>query len=328
MASLLPIVILTLFGYSQTEYDLGGAANRTAEFAEFIGTTSFGFIDEDEAYLDYLIRFQNTGNFPATDVVLVDSLHQALDPTSILVTGHSHDYVLEVDTNDVAYFIFEDIMLPDSTSNEPESHGFVRFRIAFDQELIPGDSISNTAGIYFDLNSPIITNTVYNTVFSCGLFGIVPSILDTGMNTLTADGDYLYYQWSLDGFDIEGAISASLDLLPIETAGEIILTTTDSLGCTFSSEPYFYVPSQLDELNSWGWTLWPNPSTGIFTLSGIPEAQTLTYELFDPLGRIAEVGRLSGDRPSLDVRHLPSGVYLLGLIDASGRRLRTRLVKQ
>jgi len=40
LASLLPIVLLSLLGYSQTEYDLGGAVNRTAEFTDFNGDGS------------------------------------------------------------------------------------------------------------------------------------------------------------------------------------------------------------------------------------------------------------------------------------------------
>ncbi|MBK8428241.1 MAG: T9SS type A sorting domain-containing protein [Lewinellaceae bacterium] len=51
-----------------------------------------------------------------------------------------------------------DIRLADSTSNEPESHGFVAFSIRLKPGLSPGAVTRNRAGIYFDVNAPVITN--------------------------------------------------------------------------------------------------------------------------------------------------------------------------
>ena len=60
--------------------------------------------------------------------------------------------------------IFPNINLPDSVNNEPESHGYVQFRLKPLTTLQIGDSIQNTAAIYFDFNQPVITNTVTNHV--------------------------------------------------------------------------------------------------------------------------------------------------------------------
>jgi hypothetical protein len=54
-------------------------------------------------------------------------------------------------------------MLPDSNSNEPESHGFIVFRLNTVQVPQIGQVISNKAAIYFVYNEPVITNTVFNT---------------------------------------------------------------------------------------------------------------------------------------------------------------------
>jgi hypothetical protein len=56
-------------------------------------------------------------------------------------------------------FKFENILLVDSNTNEPLSHGFVRYRIQPKTNLSAGDSITNFAAIYFDFNEPVITNT-------------------------------------------------------------------------------------------------------------------------------------------------------------------------
>ncbi|MBK9320620.1 MAG: hypothetical protein IPM91_18720 [Bacteroidetes bacterium] len=51
------------------------------------------------------------------------------------------------------------VLLVDSNTNEPLSHGFVRYRIQPKTNLSAGDSITNFAAIYFDFNEPVITNT-------------------------------------------------------------------------------------------------------------------------------------------------------------------------
>jgi hypothetical protein len=57
-------------------------------------------------------------------------------------------------------FIFDNINLPDSTNNEPNSHGYIAFRIKPKPDIELGDVFSGVAAIYFDFNPPIITNTV------------------------------------------------------------------------------------------------------------------------------------------------------------------------
>jgi hypothetical protein len=50
-------------------------------------------------------------------------------------------------------------MLPDSTTNEPRSHGFVQYAIKAQQPVPDNTLISNTAYIYFDFNPAVVTNT-------------------------------------------------------------------------------------------------------------------------------------------------------------------------
>ncbi|MBK9490010.1 MAG: hypothetical protein IPO07_15465 [Haliscomenobacter sp.] len=62
--------------------------------------------------------------------------------------------------------MFKNINLPDSTNNEPESHGFVSFRIKDRSGLAEKTTIDNTAYIYFDQNPAIVTNTTQNIMVS------------------------------------------------------------------------------------------------------------------------------------------------------------------
>jgi hypothetical protein len=64
----------------------------------------------------------------------------------------------------VLEWTFNNIMLPDSTTNESESHGFLSFRVSQDKDLPNGTQINNTADIYFDFNVPVITNTTRHVI--------------------------------------------------------------------------------------------------------------------------------------------------------------------
>jgi uncharacterized repeat protein (TIGR01451 family) len=115
--------------------------------------------------IEYLIRFQNTGNDTAFLVVIRDTLPLAtLDPGSLRPVAASHPYTWDVTGTGIATFTFANILLPDSSTNEPASHGFVRFRIRQQPDLADGTRIKNNAAIYFDFNEPVITNEYFHTI--------------------------------------------------------------------------------------------------------------------------------------------------------------------
>lgn len=114
-------------------------------------------------YLHYRVRFQNTGNYPAENVVIVDSIDQSkFDIASLQIMETSHLAKVKVENN-VLQFHFEGIMLADSFSNEPASHGFAFFKIKTKPSLAIGTTVKNKAEIYFDFNSPVVTNTASTT---------------------------------------------------------------------------------------------------------------------------------------------------------------------
>ncbi|MEM9931409.1 MAG: T9SS type A sorting domain-containing protein, partial [Bacteroidota bacterium] len=108
--------------------------------------------------LTYAIRFQNTGTDTAFNVVIRDTVAEALDLSTFKPEGASHNYTVDIDTHRVVTFTFANIMLPDSNVNLAASQGVVNFSIDHVEELSPGDRIENKAAIYFDFNEPIITN--------------------------------------------------------------------------------------------------------------------------------------------------------------------------
>ncbi|QRM89702.1 T9SS type A sorting domain-containing protein [Lacinutrix sp. WUR7] len=131
------------------------------------------FTNED--YLYYTINFQNLGTAEALDIRVEDVLDAQLDASTFKMLYASHDYmVTRVDNN--LTWQFEDINLPSESMDEPNSHGFVYFRIKPLAGYQDGDIIPNVADIYFDFNPAITTNTFeseFVTTLSVGEFSAI-----------------------------------------------------------------------------------------------------------------------------------------------------------
>ncbi len=126
-------------------------------------------------YLTYLIRFQNTGTDTAFNVYVVNEIPLELDLSSFEMLGASHPYQLRLDASTRRLiFDFPSVLLPDSTTNGPASHGFIFYRMRPPATLQPGDTIANSAAIYFDFNAPVLTNTAITIIQT-----------PTGINTLS-----------------------------------------------------------------------------------------------------------------------------------------------
>ncbi|MBK9048042.1 MAG: DUF11 domain-containing protein [Bacteroidetes bacterium] len=101
--------------------------------------------------LEYLIRFQNTGNDTAFNVVILDTLDNNLNFSTFELLDASHSLQTEIKNDGAIKFSFLNILLVDSVANEPESHGYIRYRIRGNSGLADSTEINNTAYIYFRL---------------------------------------------------------------------------------------------------------------------------------------------------------------------------------
>jgi hypothetical protein len=118
------------------------------------------YLEDANDYLHYIIRFQNTGTASAQNVVVKNRFDEKLDWTTLKLEAISHSTRVEIrDENDLA-FLFENINLPDSIHNEPESHGYISYKIKPKPNVVLGDIFYNKANIFFDFNPGIETNRV------------------------------------------------------------------------------------------------------------------------------------------------------------------------
>ncbi|HQV74444.1 MAG TPA: T9SS type A sorting domain-containing protein [Flavobacteriales bacterium] len=114
--------------------------------------------------LQYMIRFQNTGNDTAFTVIIRDTLDISLNAFTLVPGVASHPYSFRMYGPRVIEWKFENILLPDSTTNSAGSNGFVTFRVDQVRDLPNWTVLRNVAAIYFDFNEAILTEPSIHTV--------------------------------------------------------------------------------------------------------------------------------------------------------------------
>lgn len=279
------------------------------------GYGTYGAIALDSTHVEYTIRFQNTGTAPAYNITLLDQLAAELDPTRIEVLDSSHPIdrvvVHENGEMEVSYFY---IMLPDSTSDPAGSQGYVRFRIALQDELPHSTAVTNSASIYFDLNPPIITNTTITTLVDCDLWEpVVENPLPDLLQATEGDD----YQWYLGEEAIPGATEQWFN---VEALGEYSVEVTSVYGCSAISSPIAVISLAVEERDTHRLLALPNPfssSTTIRSTKLIMPDQRIV--LSDVEGRIL---RSSPGNGSLQVdlarEGLSSGLYFARIVSSTG----------
>lgn len=197
--------------------------------------------------LRYTVRFQNTGTDTAFTVRIEDYLDSNLDYSSLQVLGASHSYEVTLDENTGRMmFHFENILLPDSSTNEVGSHGYFQYQIRTRNNLAENTYIQNYASIFFDFNPVIITNTVENIFVSQYplLVDLIHPSCNGGSDGVLSiiDGLPIYdsIQWS------NGATGLSIDSL---NEGQYDLSISYTDGTQFDTSFFIVNPLPIEIIN-------------------------------------------------------------------------------
>jgi uncharacterized repeat protein (TIGR01451 family) len=138
------------------------------------GVTSHGNVLPNTEFT-YTIHFQNMGNDTAYNIFILDTLDADINISTYHPVASSHPMEADILTGRILRFTFNNIMLADSSTNEPLSHGWVTYKVTAGSGLLDGTEITNSAGIYFDFNPAVMTNTTLNTIESGVGISDVPS---------------------------------------------------------------------------------------------------------------------------------------------------------
>jgi uncharacterized repeat protein (TIGR01451 family) len=125
-----------------------------------------GYIPASSTQLTYTFEFENTGNDTAQNIYVLDTISNYLDIHSLSLVAASHTMITSKvfnGTNWVMKFDFPNIKLLDS-SHHNQCTGLAVFTIKTKPGLANGTVIPNRAGIYFDDNPVVLTNTVTDII--------------------------------------------------------------------------------------------------------------------------------------------------------------------
>jgi hypothetical protein len=113
-------------------------------------------------YVAYKIRFENNGTANAQNIVIIDNIDiNKFDIETIVTSDSSHNFRKIITNNNKLEYHFDNINLPFDDNN---NDGYVVFKIKTKSTLVVGDTFSNSANIYFDYNTPIVTNNYITTI--------------------------------------------------------------------------------------------------------------------------------------------------------------------
>lgn len=303
---------------------------------EGIGTAHYTLMDET---LTYTIRFQNTGNDTAFTVVVRDTLANDVDANSFELIGSSHLVATTCYNNGLVTFTFNNINLPDSSTNQIESNGYVSYRVKVKPDLANNTPINNTAYIYFDQNDAIVTNTTLNTmVYELPNNNPLPINLGTFKGTITAKGNVLDWQTfgeqNNDYFMVQRANENGIfiDLGKISGAGNSAIAHNYSfVDSKPASATNYYRLAQVDydgtihysqtiALANEGqqqYSLSPNPANEYLLIHQNKEAQATQYTVCNVLGNVVAKGSFIASTHKLNVANLPKGSYFITLQQAT-----------
>ncbi len=116
--------------------------------------------------LKYTVNFENTGNDTAHNIYVMDTLSDNVIPTSLRIIAASAEMktsVLKAGGHNIIRFDFPNINLLDS-SHHIGCIGTVMFTINTKSGLPDGTLILNHAGIFFDDNPVVMTNTAMDII--------------------------------------------------------------------------------------------------------------------------------------------------------------------
>lgn len=189
--------------------------------------------------ITYTVRFQNTGTAPAVNVVLVDTISTDFILETLTMNASSDLYQMTLDPQTrVIRWVFNGIMLPDSTSDPIGSIGFVNFTISPQLNQPSGTRLENFCDIYFDFNEPIRTNTSVHTIdLPTGIAAEASTMVNVFPNPFNGTTQFVIHTADKQDADvtIHNVLGASIAKFNAEN-GKAVMFDASNL----SSGVYFY----------------------------------------------------------------------------------------
>lgn len=286
---------------------------------------------ENGAEIIYHLRFQNTGNDTAFNVIVKDPIDSNLIPSTFRLIDKSHDVKIDINSEGSIAFNFINIHLPDSHVNEPASNGFVTFALTVKKNLEPSTQIFNTGYIYFDFNPAVITNTCVNTI-ECWKAPSIPLLnFNSEDSILIANQTSQHHQWY---FNQAKLVEETNDTIVVsKNNGEYLFEAMDRNYCTTQSAPFLSVHTvKTDGLNLNLLNIYPNPTESTINIEGQANSKPITSisvtNILGALIREEKVNYTNNFRHSISFENEKKGIYFIKLTDADKKSITFKVVKK
>ena len=291
------------------------------------GISQSNFIKPDQT-LQYTLRFQNTGTDTAIKIVIVDTISADLDLSTIRMVGSSDNFIMHIYPGNIIQWVCENALLPDSNVDEPGSNGFVEYEIQPINGLTAGTIIENSAGIIFDYNDPVITNSTLNTIGSLPAASF--TTVNMGNNAIqflnTSTNSSVYFWFFGDG----STDTASSPMHYYTSSGQydVCLLAVNELGNNVTCQS----TNVIDGLDASDivepFIVYPNPSQGGFIIDIKVVVNERDYiSVRDIAGNEVKKIILGRSKSNYQFDDLAPGVYFINLGPGKLNQLSKKIVK-
>ncbi len=206
------------------------------------GLDTPGYIDAGTD-LTYTIHFQNTGTAVAHNITIHDTLNTNIMVGTIEILNSSGRVTTSQLAPNVVQFSFAHINLPDSGTNLTQSMGYVTYRVSPRAGLAGNEVLTNRAGIYFDTNPCVPTNSTLNTIKDTLHRITGANLVCVGASTSLSDTN-AGGTWSCS--NSHAAIASDGVLNGISPGYDTIVYTYSFVWGTYSKSSVIYVNPQPD----------------------------------------------------------------------------------
>ena len=263
------------------------------------------------AKLKYTINFENTGNDTAHNIYVMDTLSDYVNPDSlriIMASAEMNITRLKDSGHTIIRFDFPHINLQDS-SHHGLCDGSVMFTINARPGLADGTSIQNHAGIFFDYNDVVMTNTVENVTGMQPITGgsSVHPGATIGLADATAGG-----VWSVSNTHasvLNGKVTGI-------TTGMDTISYTVTTSCAAETQTKVITIESMASIDQKhradNVELYPNPASGELFIKANSNAYH-SCNITNSLGEIIIRQQISGAVTKVDIAKLPAGIYFVAL---------------
>lgn len=263
-------------------------ANITSSSAQFPGFS----ID------DFTITADTIRYVPIYDTVLT-CVNYVFNGDTLTSGGNYVDTALNTDSN---YYEIQYLNLTIGSNNSDTI------------SVTSCDSILSPSGKFYLTNSGIYLDTIQDTTTSCDSLFVINFLLDSlnltvnqNSNTLTSNDTSATYQW-IDCSNGDTLITGETNQVFIATSNGDYGVIISKHGCTDTSACVTVATTFLNEKNEQSIRVYPNPSNGIYQLSGINTNTDVA--VLNAVGQIIYQESITGNI-AINLSRFNNGVYLL-----------------